>query len=398
MSNKTIASKMNYLFILSELPYPAHLNGVALINYEIIARAPDNVNVDILVAQPINPLLEAAFRAVAPKIGSITYIGSAAARRFRVGNLLSGFIFGRCFFELSGAVNYLKKFGSSCDAIYIAPLMSIIDPGRHPRVFLNAVDSFARLNSSGSNSIHGLINRLKCWLYRGYEKKMLTRFSLVNFVSSEDVKYVKRYGNNLNLSCIPNGVDAAYFRPNDEPSKNRHLLFTGNFQYGPNKEAAHYFIQSILPVIRLHYPECILYLVGRNSGAEFDGYPGVIVTGFVEDIRLYYQKCSIFVCPLLSGAGIKNKVLEAFASGIPVVTTHIGVEGMDGVCEGVHYLVANTPKDFLEKITQLWESPEFSLSIASSSRELVEKKFSWASAAERYFEILKSVSNSSEIK
>lgn len=386
---------MRFLFVLTELPYPAHRNGVALINHEIIIRAPADAQIDLLVADVEDGEAEAAFRVASPRLGSITYVGLASARRFRIGNLLSGALIGRCLFESDGAVRYLNARGESYDAIYVAPLMSYVDPGRCTNTFMNAVDSFARLNDNAFQHTGRVIDWIKSQLYRCYERKTLARVALTSFVSSADVEYIGKRSYGLPLVCTPNGVDTEYFQPTSQGREPFSLLFTGNFSYAPNAEAALYFARKVLPLLIGQRPQSHFFVVGRNPPPQLAGMAGVSVTGFVDDIRDFYRRCTVFVCPLLSGAGIKNKVLEAMACGIPIVTTSLGIDGIGGVAPSEHYVAAETPHEFVRHILDLWDHPAKAQRIAGAARSVVTNRMTWSQVATNYYEHLAHVGEQS---
>ncbi|TAL55377.1 glycosyltransferase family 4 protein [Pandoraea sp.] len=383
---------MRFLFVLTELPYPSHRNGVTLINYEIISRAPADAKIDLLIADTENEVAEKALRAIAPQLGEITYVGLCGDRRYRIGNLISGAISGRCIFESAIAVHYLRRHVHKFDAIYVAPLMTYIDVGRFENAFLNAVDSFSRLNANSYKSTGRKIDLIKSQLYRCYEKKVLARVALTSFVSRADMEYVRAQRRELPLVCTPNGVDADYFRPRAQKPEPFSLIFTGNFSYGPNKEAALYFVRNVLPLLIARHPKTHLYLVGRNPPSELVGSSGVTVTGFVEDIREFYVRCSVFVCPLLGGAGIKNKVLEAMACGVPVVTTRLGADGIDGINAGEHYMSAETPAEFFRCLNEIWENPEKAERMVEAARGVIVNRMKWSQIVANYYQHLATVS------
>lgn len=382
---------MRYLFVLNELPFPAHRNGVALINYQVITRAPPGVEIDLLISDVLDVSLESEFRKVAPSLGTVTYVGRAGARRYRVGNLLSGALFGRCAFEVRAAVEYLKHHGHDYDAVYIAPLMSFVDPGRVRHTLMNAVDSFARFNDNAYRGTGSAIDFSKRCLYGLYEKKVLRHVARTSFVSRVDADYVLKRSNDLQIVATPNGVDTEYFAPGLAEREPFSILFTGNFSYTPNAEAVVYFAREVLPIIMQRYPGALFYAVGPHSPPELGDIPGVVATGFVDDIREYYQRCSVFVCPLLGGAGIKNKVLEAMSCGIPIVTTRLGMDGIEGTAVNEHYFSAESIDEFADRIGEMWERPSDAQAVAAAARMLVASRMTWRAVAGEYFRHLDEV-------
>lgn len=148
-----------------------------------------------------------------------------------------------------------------------------------------------------------------------------------NKVSDVDSEYVKKLNQNINTYFIPNGVDIEFFRKNDEIEHNS-LIFTGDMAYGPNEDAALFLIEEIYPLVKKEL-DIKLYIVGQRPTEKIKKYQSkdIIITGFVDDIRTYIDKASVYISPLRYGSGIKNKVLEAMSmSKIVMGTDAINVE------------------------------------------------------------------------
>ncbi len=383
---------MRVLFILTELPYPASRNGIALINHELLRQAPENAHIDLLITGVEEPNAnKERLRAVAPTIDRITFTGEPFSRKYRVGNLLSGALLGRNLFSQPGVRSYLSKLRILPDAIYVAPLMSGLDLRLARPLFLNAVDSFAQLNENAFIRTGSWRDRLKMVLYRAYERRALGAASLINFVSKVDLESVRSRAPALPLINLSNGVDSSKFTPDESRRVPGRLLFTGNFDYAPNAEAARYLVTVIFPQIRAAVPMATLQIVGRNPPSEILHCPGVDATGYVEDIVSCYRSAQVFVCPLLSGAGVKNKVLEALSSGLPVVTTSLGIDGIAFLKEDKHYLLADDPRAFVQSVVAILKDEGLRSSLGQEARAIVTRYHGWGPIVERYFEALRQV-------
>jgi glycosyltransferase involved in cell wall biosynthesis len=193
-------------------------------------------------------------------------------------------------------------------------------------------------------------------------------------------------------TVVPNAVDVDAYRPRpaagagDWPARPLTLLFTGSFSYYPNAEAAMRLIREILPIVRRSHPTARLCLVGRNpcaamlAAAKAD--PAILVTGAVASVLPYFHAESVAVVPLTFGSGTRLKILEAFAAGIPVVSTAKGAEGIDAK-DGYHLLLREDPNAIASAAVQLWEDAALRLRIVVNAGLLVESKYSWAVAAAR---------------
>src|SRR5262249_58738979 len=115
------------------------------------------------------------------------------------------------------------------------------------------------------------------------------------------------------------------------PRSTRKLVFTGVMDYLPNVDAVTYFVRDIWPIVRAAVPDAEFVIVGQSPSREvrrLARVPGVVVTGWVSDVTRYLQEAAAFVAPLRLARGIQNKILEAMAAGVAVVSTTAGVAGV----------------------------------------------------------------------
>lgn len=239
---------------------------------------------------------------------------------------------------------------------------------------------------------------------RRYEVDIMKSFDSGTVVANFDRDYLLNQDENLKLSVVPMGVDLKYFHDDfvkgenttetdisstkqDELDihENKILLFTGTMNYFPNSDAVVYFCQEILPLIQKQHPEVSFYIVGNhptNQVKQLEKHDGVVVTGYVPDIRPYFEKASIFVAPLRAGSGIQTKNLEAMAMQIPVVTTSIGAMGLEAEQEK-EVIIADTPEGFAQRVIDLIENPKRRKSVAMAGRKRVEISYDWSVLVER---------------
>ena len=230
---------------------------------------------------------------------------------------------------------------------------------------------------------------------RQYEIDIMEAFDWGTVVASFDRDYLLKQDNNLKLSVVPMGVDLKYFHPNpDVPSDSnglqssdstKNLLFTGTMNYFPNSDAVIYFCEEIYPLIQKQHPDVNFYIVGNHPTEQVQRLAenrGVTVTGYVPDIRPYFQKASVFVAPLRAGSGIQTKNLEAMAMGTPVVTTSIGAMGLEAEV-GKELLTADTPQDFAGCVIDLIENPEKQQNFGHAGRKRVEASYDWGVLVEK---------------
>ena len=204
-------------------------------------------------------------------------------------------------------------------------------------------------------------------------------------LSKEDENIIKAFAPKADYSLIPTGVDLEHFKFKEKSGKNKSLIFVGHYPHYPNEEAASYFCKDIFPIIKKAVPEAVLKLVGSGPTEniiKLSKIEGVHVTGTVQDVNPHLQDASIFICPFKSSAGIKGKVLEAMATGTPVVCTTRGSYGIDAV-HGLNILIANNPNDFAENVMELLRNEELYKKLARNARTLVDKKYDWNKIAKQ---------------
>jgi GT2 family glycosyltransferase len=159
----------------------------------------------------------------------------------------------------------------------------------------------------------------------------------------------------------------------------RDLVFVGGFPHTPNVDAAKFLVESVMPLIWAARPEIRLFLVGYRPPEEIRALanPRVIVTGQVADISLYFEPARISLSPLRYGAGVKGKTVDALRSGIPVVSTPIGAEGIS-VTHGSSILIAETPDEFANCILQLLADNDLCAKLSRAGMEVAQRQFSRA--------------------
>jgi glycosyltransferase involved in cell wall biosynthesis len=163
------------------------------------------------------------------------------------------------------------------------------------------------------------------------------------------------------------------------------LLFLGGFWHQPNTDAVLWFVDEILPLIRAEAAEVVFRIAGSNPTREviaLGDRPGVEVLGYVPDLTPIFDAARVFVAPLRFGAGMKGKVGHAMISGLPVVATGIGAEGM-GIEDGRHLLVADGPQDFADRVVTLLREDALWLSLQEQGRALIEATLSEVAVADR---------------
>jgi len=191
-------------------------------------------------------------------------------------------------------------------------------------------------------------------------------------------------------AVIPNGVDLdelAFLPPAERAPV---ALFFGNLGYFHNVQPARLAALEVLPRLRGRAPDVSLRIAGARPAAavmELAERDRVEVAPDVPSMLAELHRAGVAILPAISGSGMKNKVLEAFAAGTPVVTNPAGIDGVVGAERGIHYLEADGPDALAEACATLLESADERMRIATAARKLVEESYSWDSRAEAMLEL-----------
>jgi glycosyltransferase involved in cell wall biosynthesis len=169
------------------------------------------------------------------------------------------------------------------------------------------------------------------------------------------------------------------------------ILFLGSFRHLPNQEALQWFAGGVLPLILAEEPAARFVVVGSDPPPPHALHPAesIDVIGFVDDIRKPLARYAIFVCPILSGSGVRVKLLEAFAAGIPVVSTRLGAEGLADK-DGEICAMADDPRDFARHVIDLLRDPEKAAAMAARARAEVVANRDIRSMTERLVDCYRS--------
>jgi glycosyltransferase involved in cell wall biosynthesis len=238
----------------------------------------------------------------------------------------------------------------------------------------------------------GLFNKAgamhELWRTRKSERRAAEMFERSIAVSEEDADVIRQLAPEAKVTVVPNGVDCSYFT-NPEPGNFEHetILFTGSMDYEPNVEAVLYFTEQVLPKIRQEIMNVRFYVVGQRPPPVItslaDQFPGeIIVTGYVKDVRPYFQRAALCIVPLLNGGGTRLKVLEALAMRKPVVSTSVGAEGLR-LESHRHLLLRDESQPFADAVIALLSDHRIGERLAEQGLDLVKREYDWKHIATR---------------
>lgn len=238
---------------------------------------------------------------------------------------------------------------------------------------------FNRMIKSDSNILKKLLGQWEYFKLKKFEYKSMLQASHIVSLSENDKSSFVRFGiNQSKISVLPIHIDISYLKNlrQNKLGDKINILFLGSMSWYPNQEGIRWFLENVWPLIdTLKFN---LYIVGGNPPKNITDYHNgnnIFVTGYVDNVDEYIEKCDISIVPLFIGSGQRVKIIESFGKNIPVLSTTIGAEGLI-YNDGEDILIANEKEEFAEKLIQLKTKPEILNIIARNGRENFESNYS----------------------
>jgi len=265
------------------------------------------------------------------------------------------------------------------EGIEMARYLRLVPPERSIYDAHNAEFLLQARLTSMSSAAASLYSRLQWRRLERFERQAVRDSRLTLAVSHHDANQLLALaGPGANVRVVPNAVEvAAYPFRASSPHVQPNLLFLGKLDFRPNVEALAWFIPEVLRALE----SARLFAVGAApprwlvEAGQRD--QRIAVTGYVADERPYFARSAALVMPLRTGGGSRLKALVAMASGLPIVSTRLGMEGLDAEPE-VHYLVADSAMDWIATLQRVFGDPELRERLACNARALVERHYDWA--------------------
>jgi sugar transferase (PEP-CTERM/EpsH1 system associated) len=230
---------------------------------------------------------------------------------------------------------------------------------------------------------------------RSYERVVCESVAGVLVSTEREARLARTIAPAASVHVLSNGVDTEYFQPAERRAPDPVIIFTGDMKYLPNEEAVIFFAQHVLPLIRRQVVGAKLLVVGRNPSRRvlaLRQVGSVEVTGFVPDIRVWLAKARIATAPFTIAAGIQNKVLEAMASGLPVVATPRTVQGLAPEVAAI-VRVGNSAEELASESVRLLLDAALSKEVGEEGRRIVADHYCWRTVAARLLDLLENASS-----
>jgi glycosyltransferase involved in cell wall biosynthesis len=221
-----------------------------------------------------------------------------------------------------------------------------------------------------------------------YELNLLPRCDHIQVCTLENKAYLESFLPRLAPRIdagLRAGIDTTQYPFPGGPRRPFTMLFLGSFRHMPNQVALDWFTNHVLPLVLEKVPQARLLVAGSDPPPRHafpDPANAIDLLGFVEDIQPLFSSCAMFICPIRSGSGVRVKLLEAFASGIPVVSTTLGAEGLARK-DGEFCALADDPASFAAKVVELLEDEAAAQAMAQRARSEVERNWDTAAITEK---------------
>ncbi len=403
-----MSSKRRILFLTAQIPYPPE-QGAAIRNYHLLTNTATRYDVSLLsFVEPGTANLE-PLQAICSRVQTVPAPQRTRAQRLKtlltsrapdMAQRLAADPYAQALRQLlaqerydivqvggieMGTYGLMLKDWPEADALalvfddfnaeYLLQQRAFATDVRHLRRWPQAAYSFIQWR------------RL-----RRFERQICQEADAVLTVSEADARAIRRLAPDLEPLAIPNGVDTQSYRidlPDSLPLRHPNLVFTGKMDYRPNVDAMLWFHRQVWPQIRRQVPDVHLYIVGKGPSPTIQRMgddPAITVTGHVPDILPYFGGADVYIVPMRVGGGTRLKVLEALATGLPMVSTRLGAEGID-LEDGQHALLADTPAEFAQAAVRLLGDAALRQRLGQQARDLAVQRYDWRSIVPPLFSL-----------
>lgn len=247
------------------------------------------------------------------------------------------------------------------------------------------------------NIYYKFINFTKYLRHKFVELSLLKKFKILVAITETQKAFYKKYIKNSKIVEIQNSVDTEYFKPSREYKIDDNIiLFLGIMNFYPNIDAVKFFCKHIFPLIKKSKQDVCFYIVGKEPAKEIlelHNGKDIIVTGYVEDVRYYLNKAAVFVAPIRMGSGLRNKILEAMASGKAVVCTKESIEGLK-VEDRKHLIVSDSTTDFAYWVLKILNDKNLREYLSINARKFIEENYSEEIIEEKWLKFYEEIFNS----
>lgn len=242
-------------------------------------------------------------------------------------------------------------------------------------------DMMYRRAEKETNYLKKMYFNFEAYKLKKYEESEVNKYNINVTCSDLDSHRLETISPSINTHVIPNGVNTDFFSPSNETTSDPYsLVFMGGMSWYPNREAMLFFAREVWPELKRQIPDVKMHVVGENPPQELHDLArndnNFFVYGFVDNIKNIFDQSGIYVCPISDGGGTKLKILDALAMGKPIVANEVACEGIN-VTNGLNVLFAETPGEYIAKISELISDTSVRQKLSHNSRKLIMEKYSY---------------------
>jgi len=379
---------MKIFFLLSRIPFPLEKGDkLRAFNQLKYLGTHNEVHLCALYENSIHP---EAYKALEPYCKTIHFLKLPLTTRicnvfftffngkpFQVGYFLNN----KNFRKVNSLLDEIQPDRIYCQLLRVAEYVKL----RNNKKTLDYQDVFSKgveRRIATSSFLFKTVLRSEYKRLLAYERDIFEFFDNKTIISFPDRDLIP-HPDKHKIVVIPNGVDMQYYQPL-EVKKEYDLLFTGNMGYPPNIDSAVFLVKKVLPLVQKQFPQIKVMLAGANPSPKVLGLQSenVMVTGWVEDMRVCYAKARIFIAPMHLGTGLQNKLLEAMAMKLPCITSELANSALCAI-NGKEILTGTTAEDFALHITSLLNNEQKSKVLSEEGYLFVKEKYNWDAVNER---------------
>ncbi|HNX07453.1 MAG TPA: glycosyltransferase family 4 protein [Bacteroidales bacterium] len=282
------------------------------------------------------------------------------------------------------------------ETIYVAPYIDTIRKYSKAKIVLRSHNIehliWQRYARTIANPVkRKYINYLTAKLKK-YEMKVFGTVDGIASITSVDADYIQGYGFSTPVAVVPFGLDTQKYQAlapdNCQPS----FFHLGSMDWMPNQEAIRWFLENCMPRLAKLFPDTMIYLAGRNMPSWIYNYkfPNLKVIGEVDDATEFMHSKTVMFVPLLSGSGVRVKIIEGMALGKTIISTSVGAEGIH-YTDGKNLLIADTPEAFIEKFRLCINDHGVCANIGANARNLIEAEYDLSVTTQNLTNLYKTV-------
>lgn len=392
---------MNILFLTQILPYPP-TSGPKVKTWHVL-RYLSQVGHRITLASFVRPEELPYLDAVKQICADVHAVPVKRSRVADVGYLLRSQISGRPFLverddlsEMRTLVDRIART-ESVDVIHADQLTMTQfalpyagNPDRKPALIFDAHNAVWTITERLKDNLPFYLRlpvALETRRIKQYEGRIVSEFDATLAVTELDLHALTEamdkeiLNGKPSITVVPIAVDTREIQPVARREGSLDILTMGTLYYPPNADGIRWFVQEVFPLIRNTISRVRLTIIGKNPPADFlklaaDEGSGVVVTGFVPELDPYFAQSALMVVPVRAGGGMRVRILEAFARAMPVVTTTVGLEGIQAQ-PGRDVLVEDEPKAFADAVNNLLNDKALQEQLSVNGRRLAEEKYDW---------------------